>query len=124
MPAFTGSCKLRWVSKSLAGRLGLPEYDALNSSFVADPFDWNKIRSNAADFICLSGEKDPYVPFEQGKEIAESLAVAHIVIKGGGHLNAEFGYTSFPRVREELKNVGVFATVTNKSRKHENVPQA
>ncbi|NDC38604.1 MAG: serine hydrolase family protein [Proteobacteria bacterium] len=88
------------------GSLGLPEYDALNSSFVAAPFDWTGIRSSAAHIVCLSGENDPYVPFAQGQQIAQSLGVEHIVIPGGGHLNAEFGYTSFPRLIEELKKTG------------------
>lgn len=90
------------------GELGLPEYDKLNSSFVAGAFDWKKIRSNAAQFICMSGDNDPYVPFQQGKEIADSLGVDHLVIESGGHLNAEFGYTKFPQLIDLLTKVGVF----------------
>lgn len=86
--------------------LGLPEYDALNSTFVTGPFNWNQIRANSVNLICLNGDKDPYVPFEQGKEIADSLLVKNLVIEGGGHLNAEFGFTSFPRLLEELTKVG------------------
>lgn len=88
------------------GTLGLPEYDALNATFIAGPFGWDRIRKNAAHIICLSGSDDPYVPIEQGKDIADSLGVNHLVIKGGGHLNAESGFTKFPRLFEEIANVG------------------
>jgi len=95
------------------GRLGLPEFDALNATFVSTQFDWEKIGSNASHFICLSGSNDPYVPFEQGKQIANSLGVPHLVIDGGGHLNSESGYRSFPRLLEELSSVGVFRRTTS-----------
>lgn len=95
------------------GALGLPEYDILNSTFLDAPFSWNKIRSNAAHIICLSGSNDPYVPIEQGRWIADSLNVEHMVVKGGGHLNAEFGYTNFPLLIEELTKLGIFGNITN-----------
>lgn len=90
------------------GQLGLPEYDELNSTFVAGPFDWNTIRENATNFICINGDQDPYVPYDQGEKIAESLGVKNIVIEGGGHLNSEFGFTTFPQLLEELTNAGAF----------------
>ena len=95
------------------GSLGLPEYDALNSTFVAVPFNWDKIRTNSNNFICMSGDKDPYVPIEQGKEIADQLRVEHIIIKGGGHLNSEFGFTSFPRILDELTKIGTLDRIHN-----------
>jgi uncharacterized protein len=91
------------LAAGFTGALGLPEYDALNATFVEEPFNWEKIRANAKDILCLSGQGDPYVPFEQGKEIADKLQVRHVVIPKGGHLNAEFGLTSFPRLMQELE---------------------
>lgn len=88
------------------GKLNLPEYDALNSSFVESRFDWSRIRQRARKFICLSGENDPYVPAEQGREIANNLMVRHVLIAGGGHLNAESGFIAFPRLIEELERIG------------------
>lgn len=88
------------------GVLGLPEYDALNATFVAGAFDWRQIQSNAKNVICLCGDKDPYVPFEQGMEIADALGVENLVVNDGGHLNAEFGFDSFPRLLEELERTG------------------
>jgi uncharacterized protein len=97
------------IVAGFTGKLGLPEYDALNSSFVFGAFNWPVIRRNSKRIICLAGDNDPYVPTEQGKEIAEGLGAKLIVIPGGGHLNAEFGYTNFPRLLDELDGLGVFA---------------
>lgn len=48
--------------------------------------------------MCLSGENDPYVPAEQGEQLAVNLGVKNHIVARGGHLNAEFGYTSFPEL--------------------------
>ncbi len=89
----------------LTGSIGIPEYDTLNASFVGDPYDWTKVRRNAGHVLCLSGENDPYVPLAQGLEIGRNLGVEPLVIKEGGHLNAEFGYTTFPLLLEALLRV-------------------
>lgn len=88
--------------------LGFPEYDQLNTTFISEPFNWQKIRANASHFICISGDNDPYVPAQQGRELAACLGVKPLVINGGGHLNAEFGFITFPQLIEELKKIGVF----------------
>jgi predicted alpha/beta hydrolase family esterase len=79
-------------------RIGIAEYDQLNSSFIEAPYDWGVIRKNARSMICLSGEADPYVPAAQGEDLARRLGVENRIIPRGGHLNAEFGYTSFPEL--------------------------
>ncbi len=84
--------------------LGLPEYDALNSSFVADAFDWARIRAGARQIICFAGENDPYVPIEQSRELAKSLEISLRLIKGGGHLNHESGFNEFPMALEAIIN--------------------
>lgn len=95
------------------GPLGLPEYDQLNSSFVSAPFQWDKIRAHAKDIICISGDADPYVPAQHGLEIANRLNVEPVVIEGGGHLNAESGFTSFPQLLAALSNAGVLDYARN-----------
>ncbi|MFO0417606.1 MAG: RBBP9/YdeN family alpha/beta hydrolase [Pseudomonadota bacterium] len=84
------------------GQIGIAEYDALNSTFIEAPFNWDKIRSNTGKALCLSGDNDPYVPVEQGRLLAERLGVPNRVILGGGHLNAESGYLTFPELLEAL----------------------
>lgn len=99
------------------GSLGLPEYDALNSTFVTNFFNWRTIRNNAGNILCFDGDRDPYVPANQGQEIVQNLGVRQIIIKNGGHLNAEFGFTSFPAIMEELVRIGACSNTQGKSHK-------
>lgn len=86
----------------LIDKIGIAEYDQLNSSFIETSNDWNTIQRNAGSVVCLSGENDPYVPAEQGEQLAANLGVKNRIIPRGGHLNAEFGYTSFPELLGSL----------------------
>ena len=85
--------------------LGSAEYDPLNATFVADEYDWDKIRKNAGDVVCLSGDSDPYVPQTQALDLARNLGVEACLVPDGGHLNAEFGYTEFPLLLEILDDI-------------------
>jgi predicted alpha/beta hydrolase family esterase len=87
----------------LLGRIGIDEYDQLNSTFTEDSYDWVTIRRNSGTVTCLSGEGDPYVPAEQGEELAAKLGVKNYIVSNGGHLNAEFGFTSLPQLLAMLK---------------------
>jgi predicted alpha/beta hydrolase family esterase len=90
---------------AFTGRIGIAEYDALNSSFTSDPYNWRSIRANAGHTLCLSGDNDPYVPLAQGLEISRNLGITPLVIEGGGHLNAESGYATFPLLLEALRQI-------------------
>jgi len=45
---------------------------------------------------------DPYVKFEVEKSFADSISNEQYVIKNGGHINAESGYTKFEEVLKVL----------------------
>jgi uncharacterized protein len=85
------------------GKIDIEEFDQINASFIAEPYDWLKIKANAKNIICFSGSNDPYVPIIQGQEIADKLNVERIVIEKGGHLNDKAGFRSFPRLIEEIR---------------------
>jgi predicted alpha/beta hydrolase family esterase len=57
--------------------------------------------------VGLSGKGDPYVPSQQGEELAASLSVKSHIIPSGGHLNAKFDYTSFPLLFALLNQAAV-----------------
>ena len=84
-------------------QIGMPEIDTLNATFVEQPFDWPTIRRNAGELAYFMADNDQYVPQEQLLAIAKALDVAPFVIPGGGHLNAETGYTSFPELLHWLE---------------------
>ena len=85
------------------GALGLPDYDPINASFFATPFDWAGIRARKGRACrCWAGNDDPYVPLARSREMADRLGVELEVVPGGGHLNAETGFTAFPRLRDAV----------------------
>ncbi len=87
-----------FLVSAFVGLLGLPEFDAVNASFVDRKFDWQRIKRNAGHVRVYNGDNDPYVPLSRGADIATHLGVNLQVIKGGGHINASAGYTTFPRL--------------------------
>ena len=95
----------------LIDKIGIAKYDELNSSFIETFYDWITIQKNAGRVVCLSGEGDPYVPAQQGEQLAANLGVKNRIIPHGGHLNAEFGYTSFPELWDLLNLAGASNTL-------------
>ncbi len=83
--------------------LGIPEFDRLNSTFLAAPFQWERIIARAGELAYLMGDNDQFVPQEQLLAIAAALRVTPTIFPGGGHLNAATGYTSFPELLETVR---------------------
>ena len=69
------------------------EYDTVNKSMFLD--NLADIKNYCGDIICLYSNNDPYVKYEKEKEFADTITDNQILISGGGHLNAESGYTNF-----------------------------
>jgi predicted alpha/beta hydrolase family esterase len=87
------------------GKLGLEQFDVINESFVCREFNWEQIRRNAGKVYVYNSDNDPYVPLSKGKELAEKLGVKLIIIKNAGHINASAGYTTFPRLLEDIRTL-------------------
>lgn len=60
------------------------------------------IKNYCKDIVCYYSENDPYVKYEIEKEFADSITNNQVVIKNGGHLNSEAGYTEFEELLEYL----------------------
>lgn len=102
----TVTVKAAFLVAGFARTLGkLPEYDTLNASFVEPPFDWAAIKERAALFKVYIGDNDPYVTLAHGREVSGALGVEPVVIKNGGHLNAESGFTAFPLLLGDLRSL-------------------
>lgn len=94
-----------FLVSAFIGALGLTDFDPLNASFFALPFNWPAIRRNARIFRLYNGDNDPYVPLNKGKEIARLLGTTVKVVKGGGHINAAAGYTRFDRLLADIRQL-------------------
>ena len=92
-----------FLAAGFIGALGLPEYDSINASFFITPFDWTGIRARRGHACrCWAGDDDPYVPLIRSREMADRLGVKLDVVPGGGHLNAETGFNTFPQLRDAV----------------------
>lgn len=74
------------------------EFDELVKTFIDRPFNWSTIKENCDNTIIFHGDNDPYVPLSQAETISTKLDAPLHIVKGGGHINAEAGYTKFPEI--------------------------
>jgi hypothetical protein len=86
------------------GRLGIPEFDVLNESFVCRDFDWQKILTNIGHSHIFHSDNDPYVPLSKGEDLAKKLKIKATLVPGAQHINEEAGYLTFPLILAELKS--------------------
>jgi predicted alpha/beta hydrolase family esterase len=92
-----------FLAAGFIGALGLPDYDPINQSFFATPFDWPTIRAQKGHSArCWAADDDPYVPLARSQEIASHLDAPLDIVRGGGHLNGETGFTTFPAMRDAI----------------------
>ena len=64
--------------------------------------DFEDVKEYCNDIICYYSDNDPYVKFDVEKDFADAIATRQHIIKGGGHINAESGYTEFEEILKEL----------------------
>ncbi len=70
-----------------------PDFDAVNESMFFD--NLADIKNYCDNIICFYSDNDPYVKFDVEKAFADTIANEQYIIKDGGHINAESGYTEF-----------------------------
>ena len=98
----TGGLAGLFLAAGFIGALGLPDYDPINHSFFAAPFDWPAIRGCARVVRCWAGDDDPYVPLARSQAMATCLKAPLDIVSAGGHLDGEAGFTSFPPIRNAI----------------------
>lgn len=69
----------------------------LNSYFLKEKdIDLGKVKKLIGKVYVIQSDNDPYVPQKILKHLADGLGVKPKIIKNGGHLNSDSGYTKFP----------------------------
>ena len=76
------------------------DFDAVNEPMFIDNFE--DVKEYCNDIICYYSDNDPYVKFEVEKSFADTVSNEQYVIKNGGHINAESGYTEFEEILKVL----------------------
>lgn len=76
------------------------DYDRVNTPMYIN--EYKNIKNYCNDIVCYYSDNDPYVPFTKEQEFANDISTKQYVIKNGGHINAESGYTKFEEILIEL----------------------
>ena len=79
---------------------GFNNYLGINSDFdtVNKPMFINNledIKKYCKKIICFYSDNDSYVKYDVEKSFADSISSEQYIIKNGGHINEESGYTKF-----------------------------
>jgi len=86
-------------------KLGNDFFDNLNHTFVEHDFNWEKIKKNMGAATLFHGDNDPYIPMTAAQKLVDKLDTPLTIIPGGGHLNAQSGYTEFPQIINEINKI-------------------
>jgi len=98
--------KYAFLVSPFIGLINNEYFDNMNKTFIINKtFDFDKIKKNCNKFYIYHGDNDPYVPLEKAQYLVEKLGAEFKMIKGGGHLNAEFEYTEFELLFEDIKGL-------------------
>ena len=73
-----------------------PDFDAVNESMFINNLE--EIKDYCNNIICFYSDNDPYVKFEVEKSFADTVSNEQYIVKNGGHINAESGYTKFEEI--------------------------
>lgn len=74
-----------------------------DSSFGGFDFKWDDIRTKSDRLVVFQSDDDPYVPIENGQELARHLGVEMTFIPNAGHFNKTAGYTEFQALLDALE---------------------
>lgn len=77
-----------------------PDFDAVNEPMFLNNLD--SIKQYCDDIVCYYSDNDPYVKYDVEKSFADLVSNEQHIIKNGGHINAESGYTEFKEILEVL----------------------
>lgn len=77
-----------------------PDFDAVNESMFFNNLE--DIKKYCDDIVCFYSDNDPYVKFAVEKEFADTISNKQVIIKNGGHINAESGFTEFTEILKEI----------------------
>ena len=70
-------------------------HNKVNPTYYVEKTEIKEIKNYVNEIICIYGDDDPFIPQDVLHKFAESIDAKEVIIKKGGHLNADSGYTEF-----------------------------
>ena len=84
------------------GILPIKNYEG-DKPFIEKPFNFEKIKKNANQFLIFHSDNDPYVCLANGEKLSKELKTNLNFISNAGHFNEAAGYIKFPELLEKIK---------------------
>lgn len=81
------------------------QFYLVNKTFYKTDFDFQRLNQLIPRSYVLYGDNDPYVAAKYSIDFANKLNSQIILVKNGGHLNAEFGFKKFPQLLDICKSL-------------------
>jgi len=75
-------------------------WDSLKELFLK-PFDFEKIKKHAKQFVFIHSDNDPYCPLEHAEYLSQKLNGKLILVKGQGHFSGTD--VTIPEILNEVK---------------------
>lgn len=85
--------------------IGNVKNQKMDDDFTGKPFDWKKIRGSCPLFFVIQSDNDPYVPIENGRELAKKLGVEMLFLPNCGHFNKASGFVKFEFLLQKIEGV-------------------
>jgi len=76
------------------------DFDAVNEPMFIDNLE--DIKNYCSDIVCYYSDNDPYVKFDVEKSFSDTISNKQYIIKNGGHINSETGFTEFEDILKEV----------------------
>ena len=81
------------------------EYNEVNKDFNIEDEVLATINDYVKFVICYYSDNDPYLKLEELEKFAFLTKAEKQFVKGAGHFNADFGYTTFPDMLRVIKQI-------------------
>ena len=82
--------------------IGNPDFDGINRTFY-QRIDFSKVKENCKSFVVFYSDNDPYVREEKSMELATSLGVKPMMIKGAGHFNGKTFLVLLEKIKQLIR---------------------
>lgn len=69
-----------------------------HQSFWKTPVDHAAIKKNGKRVIVIHSDNDPYITAFSAEEMSKRLGGTFVCVKNGGHLTAQYGFTTLPAI--------------------------
>jgi len=77
----------------------------VTATFINDDLSWKQIHDKAGNVLIFYGQGDPYIDYEESKEVANLLGTDLNKLEGAGHFDAASGVLATPFLVEAVQYV-------------------